>query len=180
MNADMKLFATKCALVGGMLTVIIGGGFAIKSYSDARVERRKQEDHQLAQLYIKDMVAVCNFGNMDKDELERLQKCGDDVEQARLFLTATLQDRISFWNGSMANCEERFSKIQDIRRSASYWDYQNEKTYIEVRTKILNDYATAKEQRTQFIAVKEAFEKWTPADALIRQKPQPKENAGKV
>jgi hypothetical protein len=179
MDKELKIFFIKGSFIFGALALLGGSALGINTYREARIEQKKAEAHKLAQLLITDMLEQCSLGNMDQSEQDRLQKCGDDIEQVRFFLNATLQDRINYWNGRMQDSDNRFNKVVRIKKNDSYWSYEDERAFQEAISSLVADYLKEKSQHDGFVLIKQAFSKWNQPEALKRQqdKNAPKKNS---
>lgn len=169
MNSELRSFTLKFAIVVSTAIAIGAGYTTFYSYREARAERIKEENHKRAQMLIQDLVETCDFARMSDDEQNRLQKCGDDVEQAKLVLMNTVDARMTFWKGQIDDVTERLNKVKAIKANAGYWDYSNENVYRETLDKITKEGATALLQVLNWSATQEKLKKWNMVEALKRQ-----------
>jgi hypothetical protein len=165
MSDSTRSFFVKFSIVFGSIVVLLGGYKVNESYQEYKIKTQ----HEKAQFYIKDMIQICDFQKLDNNEQDRLERCKDDYEAARMVLLNILDDRIVYWETQKKIESNNFDKIVNIKRNANYWDAQLEYQFNEVCKVIVNRYKEADIPLNSFKKSKDILKEWTPKDADERK-----------
>ena len=132
-------------------------------------EQKKQAEHEQAQAYIRDMVALCGFSHLTDDEQKKIDDGKDDPEQVRYALNRIIDDRVIYWKNMMTDLEDSFQKLQGIKQSYAYsWDEALEHTYQGKAGYLLASYKEAKNQKEVWEDTRLRLKNWTPVQAAKR------------
>jgi hypothetical protein len=165
MSDSTRSFFVKFSIVFGSIVVLLGGYKINESYQEYKIKIQ----HENARFYIKDMIQICDFKKLDNDEQDRLDKCKDDYEAARVVLLNILDDRIIYWETQKKIESDNFDKLVNIKRNANYWDAQLEYQFNEAREAIVDRYKKADITLNFFKRSKNILKEWTPKDANERK-----------
>lgn len=170
MDKGSKQLGIALIVIVSMFVLAIGSALGVV-YVKYRREQAIIEQHQRAQMTIREMIKFCDFSKLDDAEMAKVTSCGDDVEAARFQLRLIIDDRISFWANRIRLCSNEIDRLNNIKNTnPSVWSDELQRVYDEKMNFARTEGREAISSHKAWTDKKKALETWSLNQTFDRTK----------